>query len=53
VISETQSNFPLGRVITDNIISSFELFHAIKDDDKVRETMATKLDMDNTYYRVG
>ena len=53
IISETQSAFVHGRLITDNVLVAFETMHHIsqKKGGKVGE-MAIKLDMSKTYDRV-
>lgn len=45
--------FTPGRLITDNIIVAFELFHAIKGDCSSGGATAIKLDMAKAYDRVG
>lgn len=53
VISQEQSAFLPERLITDNIISAFEMMHAIKSNKKGKMgTMAIKLDMSKAYERV-
>lgn len=53
IISEYQSVFVLGRLITDNIIAAFESIHAIKrwGGSKLKK-MILKLDMSKAYDRV-
>ena len=52
IISDTQSTFTPERLITDNILITYELFHAMHRDGKVGGAMAIKLDMSKTYDRV-
>lgn len=54
IISETQSAFVHGRLITDNVLVAFKTMHHIsnKKTDKVGE-MALKLYMTKAYDRVG
>lgn len=53
VISDTQSVFILGRIITDNAMTTFEVFHSMKNKMKgKRGLMAIKLDMSKAYDRV-
>ena len=52
IISNTQSAFTPGRLITDNILIVYKLFHAMHRDGKVGGAMAIKLDMSKTYDRV-
>lgn len=53
IIDENQRAFVLGRLITDNIILSSEVFHAMRNN-KARKKgiMALKLDMSKAYDRV-
>ena len=53
VISETQSTFVLGRLITDNILMAFETLHHMKNHRKGKTgSMALKLDMSKVYNQV-
>ena len=52
IISESQAAFTPGRLITNNILIAFEIFHAMKGDTSARGTMAIKLDMAKAYNRV-
>lgn len=45
IVSDSQSAFTLGRLITDNILTAFEIFHAMNIDTSVKGHMAIKLDM--------
>ena len=45
IISDTQSAFTQGRLITDNMLIAFETFHAMKCDGRSNGDMAVKLDI--------
>lgn len=51
-ISENQSAFTPVRLIMDNILVAFELFHSMKSDAGRSGTMAIKLDMSKAYDKV-
>ncbi|KAK9689068.1 hypothetical protein RND81_09G033200 [Saponaria officinalis] len=52
IVSENQSAFTPGRLITDNILVAFELFHHMKNNRAKEGHMALKLDMSKAYDRV-
>ena len=53
VVSENQSAFQAGRVITDNILMAFETLHHMKHHQSGKSSFMTlKLDMSKAYNRV-
>ena len=52
IISDTQSAFIQGRLITDNILTAYEVLHAMRYDSSVSGAMALKLDMAKAFDRV-
>ncbi|XP_074293296.1 uncharacterized protein LOC141620279 [Silene latifolia] len=52
IVSENQSAFTPGRLITDNVLIVFELFHHMKNSRSGGGHMALKLDMSKAYNRV-
>ncbi|XP_021720023.1 uncharacterized protein LOC110687709 [Chenopodium quinoa] len=53
IVSENQSDFVLGRLITDNALIALELFHTMKKRSNGRKgTVVLKLDMSKAYNRV-
>jgi len=52
IISPNQSAFTAGRLIIDNILIAYEIFHAMHKDSRVGGAMALKLDMTKAYDRV-
>ncbi|XP_074304372.1 uncharacterized protein LOC141639082 [Silene latifolia] len=52
IVSENQSSFTPGRLISDNILVAFELIHHMKNTRHEEGHMALKLDMSKAYDRV-
>ncbi|GAA0156811.1 hypothetical protein LIER_38349 [Lithospermum erythrorhizon] len=53
IISETQSAFLPGRIISDNILIAHEILHYLNTNKKGRDTfMSIKLDMSKAYDKV-
>ena len=52
IVAVNQSAFDPGRLITDNILVAFELFHHMKNLQNVEGNMALKLDMSKAYDRI-
>lgn len=52
IISVNQSAFIPGRLITDNILVAFEMFHHMKNQKSAEGCLAMKLDMAKAYDRI-
>ena len=52
IISPNQRAFTTGRLITDNILVSYEVFHSMQSQACRKGTMAIKMDMSKAYDRV-
>ncbi|XP_074290614.1 uncharacterized protein LOC141617329 [Silene latifolia] len=52
IVSENQSAFTPGRIISDNVLTAFEAFHYMKNSRAAEGFMAIKLDMAKAYDRV-
>jgi len=52
IISDTQGAFTQGRLISDNILIAYEVFHAMRSDTTMNGSMAVKLDMAKAFDRV-
>jgi len=52
IISETQSAFIPGRLITDNVLIAYEIFHSMLNQSHRNRSMAIKIDMSKVYDRV-
>ncbi|XP_074314415.1 uncharacterized protein LOC141649629 [Silene latifolia] len=52
IVSENQSAFTPGRLISDNVLIAFELFHYMKNSRSAEGFMAIKLDMAKAYDRI-
>jgi len=49
IVLDLQSAFTPGRLIINNILIAFEIFHTMSIDTSVRGYMAIKLDMEKAY----
>ena len=45
IVFDTQGAFTQGRLISDNILMAYEVFHAMRSDTNLNGSMAVKLDM--------
>jgi len=52
IISQSQSAFMLGRLISDNVVVAFEVFHSMLCHSRINGSVTIKLDMAKVYDRV-